>query len=134
MVVLALTALTGCGGNTQSGNADEFRSQVKRVGYNVKLLPAREDWPGLVEGVGTSKDGIEGRFSYSFGPGPRRDVPKAAKVGSVSWFNGADEMYSWTQDYPSGKPTRRKINHFYDMVIDIEDAACRVLVDRKCGV
>jgi hypothetical protein len=126
---------SGCDRPTQATNAAEFSEQVQRLDYEIKLLPARDGWPGLVEGIGTSRDGIKARFTYSFGPDPRRDVPKGAKVGFVEWFNEGDGFYAWTEDYPASPDlSKRQINRFYDMVLDIDDAACLVIVDRNCGV
>lgn len=126
---------SGCDRPTQATHAAEFRDQVQRLGHEVRLLPARDGWPGLVEGIGTSRDGIKARFTYSFGPDPRRDVPAGAKVGFVEWFDGGDGFYAWTEDDPSSLDLgKRQISSFYDMLIDIDDAACRVIVDRNCGV
>jgi hypothetical protein len=134
-VVLGLATLAGCGGATREENAADFREQVQQLGYEIKLLPARDEAPALVEGVGTSKDGLEGRFSYSFGPDPSRKVPRAARVGYGVWFNAGDQFYSWTGDYPpSPKPDNRQINRFYDMMIDIDNVACQIVADRDCGI
>ena len=133
--LIGLVAIAGCGGPTQASNAAEFRQQVQQLGYEVELLPARADFPGLVEGISTTKGGVEGRFSYSFGPDMRQDVPREAKVGSIAAISAGVGMFNWTQDFPlTPNPDNRQINQFYDMKLEIEDTACRVLVDKPCGV